>query len=868
MIDKLNEHYSFTASPSVFDEEALTALELVARTAAKVNEVIDDQNELQENTAEKIAAQNETLQNAVDVVIPAEVKQEIDRLLAAGEFDKAIALYLNDLNARVDNLLGSVTSGSTTMDAEVIDIRVDTYGVTHENAGNAVRHQAAALDKKVTELGKGAGVYTIPLEWHPVGNTAIVMWSEPFAVPAGGFRVCIGDEPFIAGEVTAKCYARVRLGHLVNGEFVMDEDVTKAYCSDGVYSHRLCRIPYLEGYHAVVQVQALHEGATVSSIDNYTQLYPVLERVKVYAGTVTNSSETMGFSPVCIRTTGDDTRYNVEWAINGLIHKYQYVATPLALDYVQRVTVSHTHWIGAKVYKFDPATRTTAFVETLAFNESHPCFGCECVLDFSNYGKNHFAILIIGKVPWYADYENSYYFNTAGTKGVALAGLDLTNIEKNIFIEWAGAGHVRHGLEGASLAVQKNIELVKSLVRSTPAGWLNQAENQYQYLFDVEDFAGMWYGGGYQCGSVFYHVSPATYYTALLNPASVAYGNTNMGMDGYRYGVNCSVFTSMLHGHPIPLSTFDMRYNTPAGFDIQPFDIRTDLKKLKAYDVLTQGAGNTGHCVLLTDIITLDNEVTAVKIMEAATPATREDMFFLHNGLPYKKDKPEEWYAEAYDYVGISDPKLDKPLHELANWTPKYTTPQKVMCSRGYGSIYLAGKHSIRIAVTNDVETITIYQDGAETGTYTVVDLAPSAFDKTYRRVDITELCSTGTVTIKNNVDDGEETFHIIDVSDYTVNAVLDGDMLTLSTSHNDKVKYINIVLKDLSGKYSDGASFDIPPAFDDDGKMVINTRIATETSEWALSGRDEPMDSINVIFKTDYDTNTFAVDAQNDRVC
>lgn len=44
MIKKMNEHYSFTTPASVHDEEALTALELAGRTAAKVNEVVDGVN--------------------------------------------------------------------------------------------------------------------------------------------------------------------------------------------------------------------------------------------------------------------------------------------------------------------------------------------------------------------------------------------------------------------------------------------------------------------------------------------------------------------------------------------------------------------------------------------------------------------------------------------------------------------------------------------------------------------------------------------------------------------------------------------------------------------------------------------------------
>lgn len=52
MIDKMNEHYSMTNPASVYDEEALTALELAGRTAGKMNEVVGLVNENEANVAE------------------------------------------------------------------------------------------------------------------------------------------------------------------------------------------------------------------------------------------------------------------------------------------------------------------------------------------------------------------------------------------------------------------------------------------------------------------------------------------------------------------------------------------------------------------------------------------------------------------------------------------------------------------------------------------------------------------------------------------------------------------------------------------------------------------------------------------------
>ena len=134
MIDKLNTHYSFENPASVYDEEALTALELAGRQGKKINEVVEAQNALQEETDRRLTAQEQTQ-------IPETVESSIQAHIQGGTFDKAIDSYTGNLEARVDNLLGSVTEGSTTMDTEVIDGRLDVDGATHPNLGGAIRHQ-------------------------------------------------------------------------------------------------------------------------------------------------------------------------------------------------------------------------------------------------------------------------------------------------------------------------------------------------------------------------------------------------------------------------------------------------------------------------------------------------------------------------------------------------------------------------------------------------------------------------------------------------------------------------------------------------------------------------------------------------------
>lgn len=76
MIDKIG-HYSLTTPGSIYDEEALTALELAGRTAKKVNECVEQVNE---NTKTVKEAKEYMVDN-----LPIFVENEIDELHDSGE---------------------------------------------------------------------------------------------------------------------------------------------------------------------------------------------------------------------------------------------------------------------------------------------------------------------------------------------------------------------------------------------------------------------------------------------------------------------------------------------------------------------------------------------------------------------------------------------------------------------------------------------------------------------------------------------------------------------------------------------------------------------------------------------------------------
>lgn len=162
MIDKIN-HYSITNPASVYDEEAMTALELAGRTSAKVNECVDAVNEHEKYTEERLDAQ--------DKLIPEKVKTAVQDCIEDGSFDEAISEYAGELEERLDNIVANAGNDNT----EVVDIRVDEYGNTYETAGNSVRGQVHGVHDFLHHTAYQSSGTSIDIETNPDGSGGLIV---------------------------------------------------------------------------------------------------------------------------------------------------------------------------------------------------------------------------------------------------------------------------------------------------------------------------------------------------------------------------------------------------------------------------------------------------------------------------------------------------------------------------------------------------------------------------------------------------------------------------------------------------------------------------------------------------------------------
>ncbi len=145
-MEKIKNYVLPEHTNTLYEKEASSSIGLTRDIAAKINELINAYNELSEMDLKWKQTQEGTIRKGViymkDNLINS-LEQLMDMLLKNGFIDGRIDEQTKALNASLAQLVGKLKEGSTTMDAEIIDARVDESGKVHNSLGEAIRTLSA-----------------------------------------------------------------------------------------------------------------------------------------------------------------------------------------------------------------------------------------------------------------------------------------------------------------------------------------------------------------------------------------------------------------------------------------------------------------------------------------------------------------------------------------------------------------------------------------------------------------------------------------------------------------------------------------------------------------------------------------------------
>ena len=179
MINKIG-HYSLENPGTIYDEEAMTALELAGRTASKVNECVDQVNQNTEALPDMVArdVQKHINEGAFDAQIDAYAGELEDHI---NEVDQKHTTNLdnevNTLDKRIDNIVSH--PGNGTVPTEVVDARLDDAGTTHGSLATSVKEQARQVANHFSEIIYLGGKASVDVTENDDGSVDVHIGGRP-----------------------------------------------------------------------------------------------------------------------------------------------------------------------------------------------------------------------------------------------------------------------------------------------------------------------------------------------------------------------------------------------------------------------------------------------------------------------------------------------------------------------------------------------------------------------------------------------------------------------------------------------------------------------------------------------------------------
>jgi hypothetical protein len=592
----------------------------------------------------------------------------------------------------------------------------------------------------------------------------------------------------------------------------------------------------------------------------------------IYTGNFINSDFELPLKAVtCSRTNANSAPNGIQYGQNGIYWNYRIMTLPLPLEYIDFICVDVKYLCWVFVYKYDPAKNRREYIGSIGgetksrASEFYIAPAGRNFIDLSEYGQNYYGLICISPLLILGNNESDK--GPAGREKIWPDTIGLLQTNQVLYIHWKKQVVQRLGAYG-NIKVQKNLKFIESFSIRRPfiSKEPNYSGDNIRQLVGSEHFAGVLYGGRCFSGLFWYHVSPRAYYTAAQNPNSMAYKlYDNTGCGYQTYGLVCSSFVDFLLGGKMPASTMDYRFNSQQfpEFTVSPFSLNDDLYDINRFDILINGVRHTGHCVLVNDIINVDN-LPYIEVYESTHPCIQRNVFPISNGTPFPHGNNEYSYNAAYDYIARIEPDAVNLISEKSNWEIPYTDcTWKAANHRGYGAIYISGSTKCNVSCINDTDTIVLKKDGVQIASKAIIELDP-VYANGYYVCDITNLIDgAGEYTIEID-GETEDLFYVIAPESKEFAVVVDepNNVVRIHTDDPENIKYITAYYRlnsETTG--ANTLSFAWEPEAED---MTIPLSFDTGSDGYATCrayGQENPGDYINIVIDSGIDDQTYYED-------
>lgn len=897
-----------------FDLQALqfnSDVELIAYIGSRVNELIDAYNDATigyEQLKTAVESMEQQWENVKDT-FPEQIQSSVNEYFNSETFKELLdETTAENVNANLPGMVSQATAdirsdmGELSNDMSSLEVRVDTLNTTVQginskvNAGVTPAPEVA--DALTDDLGltwatlgdrlngmtmresAGGVFYFMPkilqgkrYDYEHMntpnvtsGNVASTEWNP---LPKSGITVVWDGDTFSTGG-TQNFYNVLFAVLGEDGQYAPATNYPYYFNGDpdfndsqlwGTYAY----FPYMEGVYFSV------------TVGNYTQVGP--GKLAIFASDLKQHVSTAPFGLIdCSFYYNGGTplfAFTTEYGLTGASANFgNYRAFVIPFGMADFVSCDPEYSLNAIFYSYDAESKTRAYIGYAAATTNWPYAGRN-IIDLRPYADIEGAAAIIISKTRGLTYPGT---GTPQARKFSSAGIaHYHEMKEHVHVTWnKNACVVDSNQSHAGAVIDYNLRLLESAKWNMLRGVGDITTNGPTIgLFKQgEYFAGAQYAATGAYGTAGVCFPWRTYMDMTRNPNSWVYAcdtGTDDANAGFP-GLVCSSYAMFVTGHTHMESTYTLRFAENNQGVTTPFDYTNedDIFNLKPGDILIKTDGTTGHCVVVTRVISYNGGIACVEFTDASNQGTRYYYFYYLGGRESRYSINAIPYS-LFNWTSNTSVSLDKFTHK---YRPNSVQPIDLGLNAGVDSFpaaeSLPSRHMFfnlgdrsnctasspkQISYDSTITTIGVYRDGIQQEVWSVASMSPTTRNG-YSVIDVTDRLTTA----------GVYTFLANNAGDPEITTCLCADKWpTVSIAGGNATVQYDAAVKDIYAEYV-GDTYSPGIYFHNDGGSGSTSFPMTydmAAHDTGMSG-SIPLANIVTVYENDYGTYFSVVTASN----